>query len=113
MPHIRPKNGKEPPQLPFVAQTFQFVSLVFHDGTAIAILLPFVAQTFQFVSLVFHGGTVIAILLPFVAQTFQFVSVDAKTKSLRYGTFAAHQRFSLKNGVRTSEVVSVATCVIL
>ena len=89
MPHIRPKNGKEPPQLPFVAQTFQFVSLVF------------------------HGGTSIAILLPLVAQTFQFVSVNAQTKSLRDETFAAHQRFSLKNGVRISEILPVAIWVIL
>ena len=51
--------------------------------------------------------------MPLVAQTFQFVSVDVQTKNLRYEAFAAHQRFSLKNGVRTSEILSVATWVIL
>ena len=39
------------------------------------------------------------------------MSVDAQTKSLRDETFAAHQRFSLKNEVRPSEILSVATWV--
>ena len=42
--------------------------------------------------------------LPPVAQTCQFVPLNAQTKSLRYKTFAVHERFLLKNGVCIREI---------